>query len=132
MLVITRENFRKFFQDTPQALADFEIRVSADNISLRTLLYHPVGFKFFHRHCQSEYSTENINFWAECDEFKRFTYSSVLEAEQERTGSHYRLLNWRNELKELVDSFTSGQGEQANLMRERVKRMIEYDYSLCR
>ncbi|MDR3471420.1 MAG: cyclic nucleotide-binding domain-containing protein, partial [Devosia sp.] len=55
VLSITKENFQKFFEAAPEAIADFEVKLARYDVRLRSVLYHPVGLQFFIQHLKREY-----------------------------------------------------------------------------
>lgn len=71
LLSITQANFQLFFQDAPEAIADFEIKLARYSVRLRSVLYHPIGLEYFQQHLANEYSSENIEFWKECRKFRQ-------------------------------------------------------------
>ncbi len=77
LLVITKANFELFCKEAPEAVADFEIKLARYNVQLRSVLYHPVGMKYFTEHVKQEYSEENIDFWRECRDFRHLTYADI-------------------------------------------------------
>ena len=56
VLSITQANFQKFFEEAPEAIADFEVKLARYDVRLRSVLYHPVGMQFFMEHLKHEYS----------------------------------------------------------------------------
>lgn len=70
ILSITKENFQLFFNEAPEAIADFEVKLARYDVQLRSVLYHQTGLEFFVQHLRSEYSEENIEFWKTCRDFR--------------------------------------------------------------
>jgi CRP-like cAMP-binding protein len=70
ILSITKQNFEKFFQKAPEALADFEVRLARYDVGLRAVIYHPLGVDFFSRFLEKEFAAENIHFWREARDFR--------------------------------------------------------------
>eukprot|EP00808_Paulinella_micropora_P006444 g60359.t1 len=78
LLVITKANFELFCKEAPEAVADFEIKLARYNVQLRSVLYHPIGMKYFSEHVKAEFSEENIDFWRECRDFRHLTYADIV------------------------------------------------------
>jgi len=73
ILSITKENFDKFFEEVPEAVADFQVKLARYDAELKHFIHHPLGMEFFSRHCQDEYSSENIEFFKDSQKFKDLT-----------------------------------------------------------
>lgn len=77
VLSITKEKFQLFFEEAPEAIADFEVKLARYDVRLRSVLYHPVGMQFFADHLKREYSEENLEFWKQCRDFRHLSYADV-------------------------------------------------------
>lgn len=81
VLSITRDNFEKFFQECPEALADFEVKLARYDVSLRSVIYHPLGLDYFTRFLMREYSAENIRFWRAAREYRHVGQTHTFNAQ---------------------------------------------------
>lgn len=118
ILSITRAKFDLFFESNPGALVDFQIKLAKYKITFEQIARHPRGLQFFKRHCKSEYSEENINFYLAANEFqKKFSGNEVDKEDMLRTA------------KEIYDRFVSeSSDEQVNIswdMRRNLMNQIE-------
>ena len=49
------------------------------HLDLRSTLRHPEGVKLFHKHLEGEHSTENLNFYLDCEKLKGFHGKSFVK-----------------------------------------------------
>lgn len=70
LLSIDKSGFDKFFQEVPEALANFEMKLSRYEVSLLTVCHHRIGRLYFRKYCESEFSSENFDFWQSVIDFK--------------------------------------------------------------
>ena len=70
LLKVTQENFRRFFCDVPDKIAEFTIRLLTCDAELVHFLHHARGRAAFHQYLKSEYATENFAFWDSVEAFK--------------------------------------------------------------
>jgi hypothetical protein len=70
LLKIQKDDFTRFFSETPDLLAEFEIKVLGPRTELRHVIKHSIGLQLFRRHLEGEFSTENIDFWVAAKEFE--------------------------------------------------------------
>ena len=61
LLQLSRDDFNVFFEKVPQAVAEFHIKISKHEVSLKHLILHPVGLLSFQEYLKSEFSEENLN-----------------------------------------------------------------------
>ncbi len=80
-------------------VAELILQISPDplNASPRAVLSHPRGIQFFETFCQSEFSTENINFWKRCLSFRQLGWD--YEGEAKRTGKKSPTSMLRDQVK---------------------------------
>lgn len=71
LLELSQKNFRNFIIYVPDILAKFNDKMLEYNINLRYFIHNPIVLESFIKHCRSEYSTENIEFWMACKEFRK-------------------------------------------------------------
>eukprot|EP00475_Leptophrys_vorax_P029644 TRINITY_DN4375_c0_g2_i1.p1 TRINITY_DN4375_c0_g2~~TRINITY_DN4375_c0_g2_i1.p1 ORF type:complete len:629 (+),score=169.02 TRINITY_DN4375_c0_g2_i1:34-1887(+) len=90
ILSITKENFDKFFEEVPEAVADFQVKLARYDAELKHFIHHPLGLEFFTKHLQQEVSTEHLNFWKDVQKFKTLP-DDMKKAESERIISEYLL-----------------------------------------
>jgi CRP-like cAMP-binding protein len=79
LLKITKEDFEVFFEEFPEAIADFQVKLAKYDAQLKHFVYHPLGLEYFTKHLEDEYSTENINFWKECYRYKLTPIENIEE-----------------------------------------------------
>ena len=69
LLEVDKNTFLNMFADeSPEALADFELKVVQRNADLKHVIHHPVGLQLFTDALEDEYSAENIHVrcWKRC------------------------------------------------------------------
>ena len=94
VLSITQQNFQRFFEEAPEAIADFEVKLARYDVRLRSVLYHPVGLQFFQEHLKREYSEENLDFWVSARCSPRLVAPALLR----RCATTNGRLDWRERL----------------------------------
>jgi CRP-like cAMP-binding protein len=67
---ITEGNFKMFFREAPEAVADFEVRLAGANVELKSILYHEFSQSRLRKFMELERSVENLEFWNECRQFE--------------------------------------------------------------
>lgn len=82
ILSMTLANFEVLFELVPEAIADFELRLGKNVMRLRSLLYHPIGIKYFTKFLEQEYSDENIRFWKACREWRHMPEHETIKQQQ--------------------------------------------------
>jgi CRP-like cAMP-binding protein len=75
LLELSQKNFRHFITIVPDMLTKFNTVLLEYNIHLRWFLANPLVLSYFITHCKAEFSTENIEFWMACREFRKFVES---------------------------------------------------------
>jgi hypothetical protein len=73
--------------------ADFELRLARGDASVGAVLRHPLGIEALQRHAATEFSAENVGFWAAVDAFRELPPGAEAEASIEaaratRTAPH--------------------------------------------
>jgi len=81
LLSITKDHFATFFEDNPEAYADFAIKLSRFSVPMVSILDHPVGLKLFSKFVESEYVSENIHFFEACKRYAKIKDKNTLVAE---------------------------------------------------
>jgi hypothetical protein len=71
LLELSQKNFRHFITIVPEILTKFNQVLLEYNIHLRYFLHNPLVLSYFIQHCKAEFSTENIEFWMACREFRK-------------------------------------------------------------
>lgn len=83
-LKIGKRDFRNLLRESPAVEVEMQIKVLGDKVGLDQLLLHPLGRASFLEHCESEFATENVEFWQEVSKLEnlgeRKVARSVLEA----------------------------------------------------
>eukprot|EP00475_Leptophrys_vorax_P041362 TRINITY_DN7794_c0_g1_i1.p1 TRINITY_DN7794_c0_g1~~TRINITY_DN7794_c0_g1_i1.p1 ORF type:complete len:633 (+),score=161.90 TRINITY_DN7794_c0_g1_i1:131-2029(+) len=67
---MSKENCDIFFNQVPEALEKFKERLMKYHMDVETVLKNPQGLNYFFLHCQKEFNTENVNFWAAIQQFE--------------------------------------------------------------
>jgi len=82
LLELSQNNFRHFLTIVPGILDKFNSVLLEYNIHLRWFLANPLVLSYFIQHCKAEFSTENIEFWMACRDFRKLAEdpSSTQEA----------------------------------------------------
>ena len=81
LLAITKENFNNCFEDKPDLLNEFIVRMKGRNVELKTLLDHKKSREAFVTHLKCEHGQENLKFYELAKHFeKNFVYMSDEEA----------------------------------------------------
>lgn len=128
LLTITKENFNKFFEDAPEAISDFEIRLLRDKCEIRSILYHPTGSIAFQKHLAGEFSEENFLFWKACRQFRALGRQG-----KEKNTPEAELLSILTEkAKSIKENFIgNGAPQEVNLkadIRDEILLRIEVNY----
>lgn len=114
LLSITKENFDRFFDEVPEAIVDFQVKLSRFDAELKHFIHHKIGLEYFTRHLEAEYSTENIMFWKEVQVYKSLTDDERKEAARRicdlyLTPSSEREINIIGKLKsKILDKVSNG------------------------
>eukprot|EP00475_Leptophrys_vorax_P039185 TRINITY_DN7033_c0_g1_i1.p1 TRINITY_DN7033_c0_g1~~TRINITY_DN7033_c0_g1_i1.p1 ORF type:complete len:687 (-),score=177.65 TRINITY_DN7033_c0_g1_i1:93-2153(-) len=112
ILSITRAKFVHFFEKHPEAGADFQIKLAKYQIKMEQLLAHPRGCEYFLKHCKSEYSEENIQF-----------YLAVKELESK--ASKMSQEEFTREASSIVEEYVSeSSSAQVNLSGDMKKNLV--------
>jgi CRP-like cAMP-binding protein/Ca2+-binding EF-hand superfamily protein len=82
ILSITKENFQLFFNEAPEAIAEFEVKLARYDCQLRSVLYHQIGLDYFVQHLKREFALENIEFWKACRDFRLLAQLDKQEREK--------------------------------------------------
>ncbi|GMI07699.1 hypothetical protein TrVE_jg4979 [Triparma verrucosa] len=81
LLGITKSHFHECFEDKPDLLSEFIVRMNGRNVSLNVLLDHKMSREAFVNHLKSEHGQENLRFYELARHFeKNFVYMSDEEA----------------------------------------------------
>eukprot|EP00466_Bigelowiella_natans_P015817 jgi/Bigna1/67758/fgenesh1_pg.4_\ len=115
LMSMDKENFRGFFENTPEALADVEIKIAGPKVQIRSIIYHPKALNLFTAYLQSQWASESIEFWIEC---RRFRKSSET---QQLTGSQLQYLATK-----IIDKYIkSGSDKKINISANMQKLILE-------
>jgi len=63
LLSMTKHSFRTMFYDCPESLAEVELKILGKKTSLRSVIYHPEGYKIFEAYLVERYAAESLRFW---------------------------------------------------------------------
>lgn len=131
LLGLTQEKFSSFFKKHPESFADFEIKLARKDASLAAVINHKLGLEYFAKHLQSEYSSENINFYkAVCEYEQLFLSPHAKEAFAVPHKSASELVALRREVRERAESivqlYVSPEAkEQVNIPSEQRDRIFK-------
>ena len=70
LLSIPRNAFHVLFEQNPDMLAEFQLKILGSRAELYHVLRHPVGRKFFLMHLEKEFACESALFWSAADAYK--------------------------------------------------------------
>ena len=71
LLSVSGEVFHKIFDENPQALVEFRLRVQQDKAELKHILEHQTGMVMFETFLKKELADENINFYKAVQAYKK-------------------------------------------------------------
>lgn len=71
LLELSQKNFRHFITIVPEILAKFNAVLLEYNVHLRYFIHNPLVLNYFLNYCKTEHSSENIEFWMACREFRK-------------------------------------------------------------
>lgn len=71
LLSITKDSFKEFFVDKPEALADVELKISGRKCHIEAVMYHPEALKVFTAYLRKTYASESIDFWIAARQFRK-------------------------------------------------------------
>ncbi len=116
-LSIGKRDFQQFFKsEAPQAVADFELKLAKAACRLTTILQHPIGIKFFRIFVESEFSSENLEFWEELHTFR----SRFRPDAKGATASE----EMRQSAQKIYDEFVKVGSEQEMNLTKRIRQKI--------
>jgi CRP-like cAMP-binding protein len=95
LLAITKERFQHFFAESPEAYADFSIKLSRHDVPLKSVLDHLCGQKYFRGHLEAEYSLENLDFWNEAGDFEVLPQEELLARAEEMCNQYINVSSVR-------------------------------------
>jgi len=72
LLSMSKEKFRGFFEDRPEALADVELKIAGRKCQIRSIMYHPKGVEKFTKYLKARYAEESIEFWRDCRAYRKW------------------------------------------------------------
>lgn len=88
ILSITKSNFEKFFEQVPEAVANFKVKLAQYDAELKDFIHHPIGIEYFTKHLEHEISLENLNFWLAVQAYRDLP-EEELEQEAIRIVNHF-------------------------------------------
>jgi CRP-like cAMP-binding protein len=77
-----RVEFASFFNGHPEAYAEFTVKLLRDKVPIEPILAHPVARAFLRQFCAKELSSENVDFYAAVENFRR--HAVILQHRHER------------------------------------------------
>eukprot|EP00954_Amorphochlora_amoebiformis_P000565 44785-Amorphochlora_amoeboformis.AAC.1 len=69
---MSKVDFRGFFEDRPEALADVELKIAGKKCQIRSIMYHPKGVEFFTNYLKKQYAEESMEFWHEVRAYRKW------------------------------------------------------------
>jgi len=124
ILSISKAKFAIFFKEAPEAVSDFEVKLARYDVTMRSVLYHPVGVDFFRKHLEAEYSTENIDFWQACRDYRHFDPSQFTTDEEK---DEKRLALATSIVNQFVKEGANNQVNINAIVREKITKNILKD-----
>ncbi|GAB5360336.1 hypothetical protein AAMO2058_000618700 [Amorphochlora amoebiformis] len=71
LLSMSKENFRGFFENNPEALADVELKIAGEKAQIRSVIYHSKAKKIFMKYLEDQLATESLFFWEDVRRFRK-------------------------------------------------------------
>jgi CRP-like cAMP-binding protein len=118
ILSITKENFEKFFEEVPEAVADFQVKLARYDAELKHFIHHPLGLEYFTKHLQQEVALENLNFWKDIQKYK------TLPEDQKKDEAEHIISEYLLQAKS-----PQGINVKGNLLDNCITRLRGGDYS---
>jgi len=120
LLSMSKDSFRGFFADRPEALADVELKIAQKKCQIRSIIYHPKGIELFTKFLEEQYAEESIEFWHEVRAYRK--WAQTLEASDYPPD----LKRVQDRAQELVEKYIrEGSKRQVNISSVMAKAVIE-------
>jgi len=103
LLELSQKNFRHFITIVPEILAKFNAVLLEYNIHLRYFIHNPLVLNYFIQHCKSEFSTENIEFWMACREFRKYDPAIMKQKEMDEKAEEIKKMYIGNSAERQVN-----------------------------
>mmetsp|Transcript_26664 Transcript_26664/g.32338 ORF Transcript_26664/g.32338 Transcript_26664/m.32338 type:complete len:645 (+) Transcript_26664:250-2184(+) len=87
LLELTSENFHLCFQDKPEIVSEFILRMKGRHIDLKTLMNHKLSRQVFREFLELEHGNENILFYDHVEDYRRH-FDEATDEEREKRGSY--------------------------------------------
>mmetsp|Transcript_29159 Transcript_29159/g.49450 ORF Transcript_29159/g.49450 Transcript_29159/m.49450 type:complete len:778 (+) Transcript_29159:66-2399(+) len=119
LLSMSKDSFRGFFADRPEALADVELKIAGKKCQIRSIMYHPKGVELFTAFLEKHYAEESIEFWHEVRAFRKWVFS--LDSSK---GENKDMIQKR--AQDLVEKYIrEGGSRQVNISSQMAKAVLQ-------
>jgi len=119
LLAMSRKDFRGFFADRPEALADVELKIAGRKCQIRSIIYHPKGIELFTQYLKSQYAEESIEFWHEARAYRKWAKALDLSDERDQKKVNEKAA-------QLMERFIRpGCDRQVNISASMAKRVMK-------
>mmetsp|Transcript_27356 Transcript_27356/g.51873 ORF Transcript_27356/g.51873 Transcript_27356/m.51873 type:complete len:643 (+) Transcript_27356:165-2093(+) len=123
LMSIGSEVFHKLFDDNPQALVEFRLRIQKENAELKHILSHQIGMEVFETFLKKELADENIMFYKAVNEYKLAKKSPSELKPGERCISPSRRRTSRAIYEEFISQKADTQVNIPGKMRAHIEAM---------
>eukprot|EP00471_Norrisiella_sphaerica_P013908 CAMPEP_0184496734 /NCGR_PEP_ID=MMETSP0113_2-20130426/34748_1 /TAXON_ID=91329 /ORGANISM="Norrisiella sphaerica, Strain BC52" /LENGTH=910 /DNA_ID=CAMNT_0026883507 /DNA_START=342 /DNA_END=3074 /DNA_ORIENTATION=+ len=119
LLSMSKDDFRGFFAERPEALADVELRIAGRKCQIRSIIYHPKGIELFTSYLKSQYAEESIEFWHEARAFRKWAKAKNINDKFDRKQLDKKAT-------ELMEKYIRPESDrQVNISASMAKRVIK-------
>lgn len=121
LLSMSSEDFKGFFGNRHEALADVELKIAGSKCHLRSIMYHKKGIELFTSYLKEQYAEESIEFWLAVRKYRK-TAAEVDPEIPDQVEANQKAAD------ELVSLFINqGSDKQINIsakMRKKIKEDV--------
>mmetsp|Transcript_4981 Transcript_4981/g.9177 ORF Transcript_4981/g.9177 Transcript_4981/m.9177 type:complete len:1244 (-) Transcript_4981:131-3862(-) len=130
LLSMSAEDFQRFFESNPKALADVELKLAGKNAGIRAILHHPLALEEFTEFLKSQCAAEHINCWKDLTKFRQEFSSIVIGRKgQNIEFDEDELWKLHHEANRIVDHYIRVESdEEVNIpdqMRKTAVKLVE-------
>ncbi|GAB5355023.1 hypothetical protein AAMO2058_000170100 [Amorphochlora amoebiformis] len=127
LLAMTKRSFRNLFFDRPESLAEVELKILGNRSTIRSVIYHPEGFKIFEQYLIGQFAAESLRFWKAARDFRHsvdYIYDGarrhslvVVHRDGKLVGKEAKAKTNKNVIEESRDSYDRVQERLLNHKR---------------